>query len=382
MKVEYLIAAADFVLTGGMDRANFALADYLARSGRLVHLVAHRVADELRAHPNVTFHRVPKPADAYALGGPLLGSAALARAVGVARRGGIVVANGGNCPFPGVNWVHYVHAAYVPQLGGLRSLKSRALHQLHTRSERIALRAAKAVVANSERTRMEIIHRLGVREERVRTIYLGIDASRFRPPRPEERSRARQMLGWLDERPRVVFVGALGDRRKGFDVVHAAWRKLCATSSWDAELVVVGRGAELPVWRERAVQEGFGGRVSFLGFRQDVDRILAAADALVAPTRYEAYGLGVHEAICCGLPALVSATAGIAERYPADLRTLLLEEPESAKGLAESLLQWRHEMSDRKDRVAPFADELRSRSWDDMAKDIASWAELGDSLDG
>ena len=39
---------------------------------------------------------------------------------------------------------------------------------------------------------------------------------------------------------------------------------------------------------------------------------------MVHPARYEAYGLGVHEAICRGLPAIVSAGAGIAELYPAD----------------------------------------------------------------
>jgi hypothetical protein len=63
----YLLVTGDFVRTGGMDRANFALADYLARQGEQVHLVAHRVAPELLAYPNVTFHRVPKVANSYLL---------------------------------------------------------------------------------------------------------------------------------------------------------------------------------------------------------------------------------------------------------------------------------------------------------------------------
>jgi hypothetical protein len=50
----YLLVTGDFVRTGGMDRANFALADYLARQGEQVHLVAYRVAPELLAYPNVT----------------------------------------------------------------------------------------------------------------------------------------------------------------------------------------------------------------------------------------------------------------------------------------------------------------------------------------
>src|SRR5262245_51363851 len=56
----YLLVSGDFTTWGGMDRANYALADYLARQGNEVHLVAHRVAPGLSERPNVIFHRVPK----------------------------------------------------------------------------------------------------------------------------------------------------------------------------------------------------------------------------------------------------------------------------------------------------------------------------------
>jgi len=39
---------------------------------------------------------------------------------------------------------------------------------------------------------------------------------------------------------------------------------------------------------------------------------------------------GVHEALCCGLPAIVSASAGVAERYPADRLGLLLANSDDA----------------------------------------------------
>ncbi len=41
---------------------------------------------------------------------------------------------------------------------------------------------------------------------------------------------------------------------------------------------------------------------------------------LVSPTRYEAYGLNVHESSSVAdWRPLVSRSAGVAERYPADL---------------------------------------------------------------
>ena len=99
--------------------------------------------------------------------------------------------------------------------------------------------------------------------------------------------------------------------------------------------------------------------------------VFAACDLLIHPARYEAYGLGVHEGICRGLPALVTATAGIAERYPADLSPLLLQDPESASELTTRLLAWRDDAS-VKERVAEFASKLRSRTWDQMAREIVA----------
>jgi len=360
-----------------MDAPNFALASYLARLGHPVELIAYRADEALLIHRNVTLHRVAKPRGAYSLGAPLLAGAGLLCAASIAGRGGRVVVNGGNCPFPGANWVHYVHAAFTPTVGlrGWRRAKVAGRHAVNLLTERISLRAARLVIANSERTRRDVIEHVGIAEDQVHTVYYGVDPSLFRPPTEDERERARTALGWTDGRPRVAFVGALGDRRKGFDVVHQAWRTLCSESSWDADLVVVGTGEELPAWKERARQDGLADRIAFLGFRRDVSRILWASDALVAPARYEAYGAGVHEALCSGLPALVSSTAGVAERYPAELRALLLEDPESAASLAASLRSWRTRSSAWQTTVRALSDSLRARDWDVMARDIVSLCE-------
>ena len=56
----WVLVAGDFTPFGGMDRANLALAQYLADRGA-VHLVTHRAWDVLAAHPNVVVHWVPRP---------------------------------------------------------------------------------------------------------------------------------------------------------------------------------------------------------------------------------------------------------------------------------------------------------------------------------
>ena len=116
-------------------------------------------------------------------------------------------------------------------------------------------------------------------------------------------------------------------------------------------------------------------RVKFLGFRQDVPALLAACDALVHPARYEAYGLSVQEALCRGLPALVSAAAGVAERYPAELHGLLIPDPDDAADLACRLQTWRRDRERIRAQVARLSESLRSHTWDQMAAQIVHLTE-------
>ena len=200
-------------------------------------------------------------------------------------------------------------------------------------------------------------------------MYYGSDPV-FVPPTETQKLSAREKLGWHAARPLAVFIGALGDRRKGFDTLFAAWKSLCKSSNWDVDLVVVGLGVEMPVWKQRAADAGLADRFHFLGFRNDVPEILMACDCLVAPTRYEAYGLGVQEALCTGLPSIVSADAGVAERYPESLKSLLLAVCEDPGELTSKLMAWREQPAPLRSATIEFGAHLRQRTWDHMAADI------------
>jgi glycosyltransferase involved in cell wall biosynthesis len=115
--------------------------------------------------------------------------------------------------------------------------------------------------------------------------------------------------------------------------------------------------------------------VRLLGFRKDVPVLLRASDLLIAPTRYEAYGLGVHEALCNGLPALVSRSAGVAERYPEELRELLLPDPDDVEDLVRRVVAWRSADEELRRRVGGLSATLRAWTWDDMARRIHELAE-------
>jgi len=370
----WVVATGDFTTLGGMDRANHALAAWLARSGRETHLVAHRVSPDLASAPGVHVHRVPRPAGAHLIGAPRLAREASRQ---VRRVGGAALMNGGNGAIGVPTWIHYLHAAYQPQVASSwrTRISASAGRWYYLRRERAALAAAPLVICNSERTAGDVRRFYQVPESRLRVIYYGSDAATFSPATPVERAQARQALDITNGRLAAAFIGALGDRRKGFDVVFDAWRTLSATSGWDVDLLVAGEGAEVEAWRARAAQAGLNGRIRFLGFRRDVPVVLAAADVLVHPARYEAYGLGVHEAVCRGVPAIVTQAAGVAERFPPSLHSLIISSPPRADALATSLRAWRASADTWRTRVAPVGAALCARSWDDMAAEIVAAVE-------
>ncbi|MEV0675601.1 glycosyltransferase family 4 protein [Actinosynnema sp. NPDC050436] len=107
---------------------------------------------------------------------------------------------------------------------------------------------------------------------------------------------------------RLVFVGLLVER-KGLPVLLEA---LTGVMPDDAVLTVVGDGP-LRGAAEEMARRLLPGRVAFLGFRQDVARLLREHDALVLPSLLEQQPLVVAEAMAAGKPVVATDTGGVAE---------------------------------------------------------------------
>jgi glycosyltransferase involved in cell wall biosynthesis len=376
----WVIVSFGFHFTAGQAKAVAGLADYLARSGTPVHLVGHTFDAQLAARPGVTVHKVPTVRGADVVGNLLVSwvGRAVARRVTRSHPAARVVVNGGNCVWADVNWVHYSHRAWKADLSGAPRwfrLKERMVVGWYRRMERAAYRAARLVLTNSRRTTDDVIRSGGVAADRVQTIYYGADPA-WGPSTAEERHQARASFGLHPERPVVAFVGGFGhDNRKGFDTLLTAWGRLCRDPAWDGELVLAGGGKAMAAVAGQVEREGLMGRVRLLGFTDRVFDLLAGCDLLVSPVRYEPYGLNVQEAICRGVPALVSTVAGVAEEYSADLEAMLLPDPDDADDLAARLRHWRPDIQGWQARFGPLGDRLRSRAWDDMAREIVAAVE-------
>ena len=371
----WVIVAGGFHRSGGMDKANLALAEHLVSVDIPVHLVSYSIDEKLASHPLVICETVARPGGIYAIGDQLLNlkGRAVAKRVLSSHPGAKVVVNGGNCIWPAVNWIHYVHEAWrVIDTGGpwwFRS-KQAAVGWIAREMERRAIEQAHLILTNSLLTRQHILKFFRVDPTRVINIYLGAE-DQWMPPTSDDIARAKSDFGVPPNRAVVSFVGALGmDHRKGFDVLFEAWERLCRRPDWECDLYVAGSGIALEYWRGRVMQAGLSSRIRMLGFCDRVRDLLAVSDLLISPVRYEPYGLNVQEALCCGIPAMVSVRAGIAERYPDDCRNLLIRDPESADEVEAHLLAWYASRGRWKDSFLRFGNELRTYGWSTMAARI------------
>ena len=99
--------------------------------------------------------------------------------------------------------------------------------------------------------------------------------------------------------------------------------------------VVVGDGAERP-----AVLDAAGGdpAIRLLGHRDDVARILAAADMLVLTSAHEAWPMAILEGMAAGLPVVATRVGGVG-KLVANGETGLLVAPGDRGALAEALVR-------------------------------------------
>lgn len=175
----------------------------------------------------------------------------------------------------------------------------------------------------AERTRKEILSTYPVDPGRIRLLRIGVDLDRFNPARRRERDEVRKELG-LDPGTRVALLVGNNWKLKG---VRYAIEAVNAAPGWT--LLVCGKGSPfgLPP----------SGRVRFLGVRRDVERLHAAADALVHPSLYDPFPNACLEAMAGGLPVILTRVTGVAEIITDGVDGLILDHASDVEGLVRRL---------------------------------------------
>jgi glycosyltransferase involved in cell wall biosynthesis len=185
---------------------------------------------------------------------------------------------------------------------------------------RALLRKRDRLVAVGQSVRQALIDVERLPARRIEVIYNGCDL----PDSLNAQSARREVRRELDiaESTCVVVMVARLDPIKDHALALAAFARLIDQIP-DARLWIVGDGPQRAAIESLVREQGLQSRVTLLGQRRDVPRLLAAADVTLLTSQSEGIPLTVIEAMSAGLPVVATQVGGVPELVEHDAQGLL-----------------------------------------------------------
>ena len=218
------------------------------------------------------------------------------------------------------------------------------------------------IVAVSDGLHRELIERWGA--DRGKTV-------RIHNPATIDLAGAAATAGDLAARPDVVLAAGRLSPEKGVDVLIDAFARVRRP---EARLLIAGEGPERGRLERQARDLGIADRITFLGQIADVRPLYRDARVLAVPSRTEAFGMVVVEALAHGLPIVATACTGPTEILDGG-RFGRLVPVEDAASLAAGIDLALADPGDPEPRFARAADFS-------LEKGFGEWARLVDEVAG
>jgi N-acetyl-alpha-D-glucosaminyl L-malate synthase BshA len=238
------------------------------------------------------------------------------------------------------------HGRHVPDVV---SLKRRWFNRL------FLARQADRITAVCGFSRQSLIEKDGMPGDRIEVIYNGVAPERFE--QAIDRSGARQRLGVPEDKLVIVQVGtfrAVKDQATAIRAFAKVSREIPR-----AMLVFGGDGPDLPACRELASDLGLQASVVFLGSRDDIPQVLAAADIMLMTSLSEAHSVSLLEGMASGLPIVATRVGGIPETV-LDGQTGLLAPAGNPCAIGDCLMRLLRDEKRRRDMGQAGRERVRS----------------------
>lgn len=226
-----------------------------------------------------------------------------------------------------------------------------------------AVQRASAISADSQATKRDLIERLGVRDDKVTVIHLGVDTD-FQPAGTDTALH----LAALGLSPGyVLFVGTF-EPRKNVPALLAAYGRLRVALSDAPPLVLAGRrGWLFDDVRSTVRSLKLDRHVRFLEEVSDTQlhALYQGAGVFVLPSHYEGFGFTALEAMASGAPAVVAARASLPEIAG---EAALQVNPDDVDELADSIRRVLTDSELRELLVRRGLEQARRFTWDQTAR--------------
>jgi len=166
---------------------------------------------------------------------------------------------------------------------------------------------------------------------------VGVDTKKFCPDN-EKRCAVRSSLGIEVDTIVLMSVGELNKGKNHIAVVKALGRLSKEKIIPDFRYIIAGQGKEKERIETAAESAGIKDKVILLGYRNDIDSLLQAADIFVFPSKREGLPVSLIEAMASGLPCVASRIRGNIDLIK-DTGSNILFELKDKDGIFKALLE-------------------------------------------
>jgi len=211
------------------------------------------------------------------------------------------------------NMLHSSYAFSNPVLIYARELYGHA-------SIRLACNSAKLVTGCSQSVVMTHVEKYGVPLDRTATLYYGVDI--LPTVKSQERETVRREIGIKKDAPMLVHVGRFVPQKNHVRIIDVATSVV--KQHPDAVFVLVGDGPLRSDIEHAIAHRGLEHNVRLLGQRNDVQRILSAADIFFLPSHWEGLPVVALEAAAAGLPVVGADIPALQEAVINDVTGILV----------------------------------------------------------
>ncbi len=240
--------------------------------------------------------------------------------------------------------------------------------------EKLASRITDRLVALTRQEKEDYVSFRVAEENRCVVIHSGIELDKFTELPPGEKHNIKSRLGIPADSLVVGTAGRLATV-KGPEVLIEAARHILAKKT-SVFFVFAGDGDLRPRLERKTAELGIEKHVAFLGWRDDIARILSLYDIFVLPSLNEGMGRVLAEAMALGKPIVASRVGGIPDlvihgkngflvppKNPEELATsigILLEDSEKRAEMGKSGKAMASHFSKEKmvEKIAKLYEEL------------------------
>jgi glycosyltransferase involved in cell wall biosynthesis len=176
------------------------------------------------------------------------------------------------------------------------------------------VKSADAIVAISQSTRNDLIHRLGVKPEKIHIIYPGYDDNAFKPQTQLLRVKST-LRKFKIPHEYILYAGTL-QTNKNIPRLIEAFALLKKERRLPHKLVIVGKKA----FGHEAVNSAIDmfavhDDVIIAGYvrHEELPLLMHGADVFVLPSLHEGFGIPTLEAMACGTPVITANVSSLPE---------------------------------------------------------------------